>query len=84
MRGLAPEKKPSFFSACVIGAGDVGRDCSPSPPKDSDAAILLLIYSTAFGAEWTVSVVEWRREEVPSHVPHPSHAGRKKQSFFFF
>jgi hypothetical protein len=54
--------------------------------KDSDAAILLLIYSTALGAEWTV---RWsgggrRGTAVLSHVPRPNHAGRKKQSFFSF
>jgi hypothetical protein len=35
-----PKKKTSFFSACVTGAGDVGRDCSPSPPSS-------LLHSTA-------------------------------------
>jgi hypothetical protein len=31
------------------------------------------------------SAVEWRRgTTVPSHVPRPNHAGRKKQSFFSF
>ncbi len=25
------QKKTLFFSACMMGAGDMGRDCSPSP-----------------------------------------------------
>ncbi len=29
--GSEKKKKKTFFSACVIGAGDVGQDCSPSP-----------------------------------------------------
>ncbi len=37
------------------------------------------------------TAVEWRREEgggrrgtaVPSHIPHPNHAGRKNDFFFF-
>ncbi len=33
--GSEKEKNNSFFSACVIGAGDVGRDCSPSPPSST-------------------------------------------------
>jgi hypothetical protein len=53
--------------------------------KDSDAAILLLIYSTALGAEWTVwwSGGGRRGTAVPSHVPRPNHARRKKEVFFF-
>ncbi len=53
--------------------------------KDSDAAILLLIYSTALGAEWTVwwSGGGRRGTAVPSHAPRPNHAGRKKTKFFF-
>jgi hypothetical protein len=39
LRRLAPKKK-IVFSACVIGAGDVGRDCNPSPPSS-------LLHSTA-------------------------------------
>jgi hypothetical protein len=52
--------------------------------KDSDAVILLLIYSTAVRAEWTV---RWsgggrRGTAVPSHIPCPNHAGRKNKVFF--
>ncbi len=77
--------KTSFFSACVIGAEDMGWDCSPSPPKNSDAVILLLIYTTALGAEWTVSAVEWRREERDcSPVPHPLPQSRRQKKRIFF
>jgi hypothetical protein len=31
------KEKKIVFSACMIGAGDVGRDCSPSPPSGVDS-----------------------------------------------
>jgi hypothetical protein len=44
--------------------------------------IIDLLYSAW---SWVDSAVEWRRgTAVPSHVPRPNHAGRKKQSYFIF
>jgi hypothetical protein len=48
-------EKKNVFSACIIGAGDVGRDCSPSPPSS-------LLHSTAVN-KYLFTAVEWRREE---------------------
>ncbi len=45
--------KKNVFSACVIGAGDVGWDCSPSPPSS-------LLHSTAVNK----SIIKLQRQSL--------------------
>ncbi len=54
-------------------------------PKDSDAAILLLIYSIALGAEWTVRWSGGGRRGTASHPtsPPPIAQAEKNEVIFF-